>query len=170
MQRYLWEKEGNFHGLHRSRRRQKEISFEYLTEKTKTIKSNFRRCQHGKMLLLILNQQDEKVIDKIISVIAEYVYVEPMQAAPIPVLSFLGLKIRQQQRWVLQNGVEVSLYQLVFTKQHVQLMFNYFLSKYLSSIFNILLTQALFVSHVNFSICISSIFFFLLNVVASFTF
>lgn len=56
------------------------------------------------MILLTLNQQEEKVIDKIISAIADYIQIEPMQAAPISILSFPGLEIRQHQRRVLQGG------------------------------------------------------------------
>lgn len=50
------------------------------------------------MLLLTLNQQEEKVIDKIISAIADYIQIEPMQTIPVFVLSFPGLEIRQHQR------------------------------------------------------------------------
>lgn len=39
-------------------------------------------------MLLALNEQEEKAIDKIISAIADYIQIEPMQAAPAPVLSF----------------------------------------------------------------------------------
>ena len=52
-------------------------------------------------MLLALNEQKEKAIDKIISAIADYIQIEPMQAAPVPVLSFPGLEIRQHQRRVL---------------------------------------------------------------------
>ena len=67
------------------------------------------------MILLTLNQQEEKVIDKIISAIADYIQIEPMQAAPISILSFPGLEIRQHQRRVLQGGEEINLPRLEYS-------------------------------------------------------
>lgn len=67
------------------------------------------------MILLTLNQQEEKVIDKIISAIADYIQIEPMQAAPISILSFPGLEIRQHQRRVLQGGEEINLTRLEYS-------------------------------------------------------
>ena len=49
----------------------------------------------SKMLLLTLNEHEEKVIDKIIAAISDYVQVEPMIITPASVLSFPGLEIRQ---------------------------------------------------------------------------
>ena len=43
--------------------------------------------------MLTLNEQEETVTDKIISAIADYIQIEPMQAASV--LSFPGLEIRQ---------------------------------------------------------------------------
>lgn len=51
--------------------------------------------------MLTLNEQEEKVIDKIILAIADYIQIEPMQIAPVSVLSFWGLEIRQSQRNVI---------------------------------------------------------------------
>ena len=48
----------------------------------------------GKLLLLTLNEQEEKAIDKIISAIADYIQIEPMQVAPVSILSFPGLEIK----------------------------------------------------------------------------
>ena len=42
----------------------------------------------GKLLLLTLNEQEETAINKIISVIADYIQIEPMQITPVSVLSF----------------------------------------------------------------------------------
>ena len=70
---------------------------------------------YGKILVLTLNEQDEKVIDKIISAISDYIQLEPIQAAPVPILSFPGLEIRQHQRRVLQNGKEISLTRLEYS-------------------------------------------------------
>ena len=66
------------------------------------------------MLLLTLNQQEEKVIDKIISAIADYIQIESMQTIPVFVLSFPGLEIRQHQRRVLRDGKDVSLTRLEY--------------------------------------------------------
>lgn len=63
----------------------------------------------GKLLLLTLNEQEEKLIDKIVSAITDYVQIEPMKVAPAPVLSFPGLEIRQHQRRVLQDEKEIIL-------------------------------------------------------------
>ena len=67
------------------------------------------------MILLTLNEQEEKVIDKIISAIADYIQFEPTQIAPASVLSFPGLEIRQFQRRVLQDGKEVNLTRLEYS-------------------------------------------------------
>ena len=65
--------------------------------------------------MLTLNEQDEKVIDKIISAISDCIQLEPIQAAPVPILSFTGLEIRQHQRRVLQDGKEISLTRLEYS-------------------------------------------------------
>ena len=46
--------------------------------------------------MLTFNKQEEKAIGKIISAIADYIQIEPMQvvSAPVSVLSFPGLEIR----------------------------------------------------------------------------
>ena len=69
----------------------------------------------GKLLLLTLNGQEEKAIDKIISAINNYIQIEPMQIAPVSILSFPGLEIRQHQRRVLQNGEEINLTRLEYS-------------------------------------------------------
>ena len=66
------------------------------------------------MILLTLNQQEEKVIDKVISAIADCIQIEPMQVAPVSILSFPGLEIRQHQHRVLQNGKDVNLTRLEY--------------------------------------------------------
>ena len=67
------------------------------------------------MILLTLNQQEEKVIDKIISAIADCIQIEPIQVAPVSILSFPGLEIRQHQRRVLQGGEEINLTRLEYS-------------------------------------------------------
>ncbi len=65
--------------------------------------------------MLTLNEQEETVTNKIISAIADYIQIEPMQIAPVSILSFPGLEIRQHQRRVLQNGEEINLTRLEYS-------------------------------------------------------
>lgn len=69
----------------------------------------------GKLLLITLNEQEEMAIDKIISAISAYIQLEAVQVAPISVLSFPGLEIRQSQRRVFQDGEEVNLTRLEYS-------------------------------------------------------
>lgn len=69
----------------------------------------------GKLLLLTLNEQEEKVIDKIIAAISDYAQFEAVPVIPVPVLSFPGLEIRQSQRRVFQDGEEVNLTRLEYS-------------------------------------------------------
>ena len=64
--------------------------------------------------MLTLNEQEETVTNKIISAIADYIQIEPMQIAPAPVLSFPGLEIRQCQRRILQDGEDINLTRLEY--------------------------------------------------------
>ena len=63
----------------------------------------------GKLLLLTLNEQEEKAIDKIIAALSNYIELDNVQIAPVSILSFPGLEIRQHQRSVFQDGEEVNL-------------------------------------------------------------
>ncbi|HCI65985.1 MAG TPA: transcriptional regulator [Lachnospiraceae bacterium] len=65
--------------------------------------------------MLTLNEREEKVIDKIIAAISDYIRLEPMQIAPVSILSFRGLEIRQHQRKVFQDGQEVNLTRLEYS-------------------------------------------------------
>lgn len=65
--------------------------------------------------MLTLNEQEETVIDKIIAAISDYIQLEPMQIAPISVLSFSELEIRQNQRRVFQGGEEINLTRLEYS-------------------------------------------------------
>ena len=69
----------------------------------------------SKLLVLTLNEQEERVTDKIISAIADYIQIEPMQVAPVSILSFPGLEIRQHQRRVLQDGKDINLTRLEYS-------------------------------------------------------
>lgn len=70
---------------------------------------------YGKILVLTLNEQEEKITDKIISAIADYIQIEPMQVSPVSALSFPGLEIRQHQRRVLKDGKEINLTRLEYS-------------------------------------------------------
>ena len=65
--------------------------------------------------MLTLNEQEEKAIDKIVSAIADYIQIEPIQVAPASVLSFPGLEIRQHQRRVLRDGKDTNLTRLEYS-------------------------------------------------------
>ena len=69
----------------------------------------------SKLLVLRLNEQEEKAINKIISAITDYIQIEPMQVAPVSILSFPGLEIRQHQRQVLRDGKDISLTRLEYS-------------------------------------------------------
>ena len=69
----------------------------------------------GKLLLLTLNEQEEKAIDKIIAAISDYIQLEPMEITPASVLSFPGLEIIQSRRQVLQGGEEINLTRLEYS-------------------------------------------------------
>ena len=69
----------------------------------------------GKLLLLTLNEQEEKMIDKIITAISDYIQLEPMEITPASVLSFPGLEIIQSRRQVLQGGEEINLTRLEYS-------------------------------------------------------
>ena len=68
----------------------------------------------GKLLLLTLNEQEEKMIDKIITAISDYIPIEPMEITPVSMLSFPGLEIRQSQHRVIQGGEDVNLTRLEY--------------------------------------------------------
>lgn len=68
----------------------------------------------GKILVLTLNGQEEKAIDKIISALTDYIQLEPMEIAPASMLSFPGLKIILHQRRVFQDGEEINLTRLEY--------------------------------------------------------
>ena len=68
----------------------------------------------SKLLVLALNEQEEKAIDKIIMAISDCTQLEPIQVAPVSILSFPGLEIRQHQRRVLRDGKDVSLTRLEY--------------------------------------------------------
>ena len=64
--------------------------------------------------MLTLNEQEEKVLDKIIAAISDCIQLETIQTAPVPVLSFPGLEIRQNQHRVLQDREDINLTRLEY--------------------------------------------------------
>ena len=69
----------------------------------------------SKLLVLALNEQEEKAIDKIIMAISDYIQLEPIQVAPVSILSFPGLEIILHQRRVLRDGKDISLTRLEYS-------------------------------------------------------
>ena len=67
-------------------------------------KARYQSADMSKLLVLSLNEQEEKAIDKIIMAISDCIQLEPIQVAPVSILSFPGLEIRQHQRRVLRDG------------------------------------------------------------------
>lgn len=68
-------------------------------------------------LMTLLNEQEEKVIDKIIAAIVDCISLEAIQTIPVPAsgMSFKGLEIKQSRRQVFQGGEEVNLTRLEYS-------------------------------------------------------
>ena len=71
----------------------------------------------SKLLLLTLNEQEEKIIDKIIAAITDCISLETVQTIPVPAsgMSFPGLEIIQSRRQVFQDGEEINLTRLEYS-------------------------------------------------------
>lgn len=69
----------------------------------------------GKILILTYNDTEKTVVEKSINTLADNIQFEPMQIAPVSVLSFPELEIRQSRRQVLQNGEEINLTRLEYS-------------------------------------------------------
>ena len=68
-----------------------------------------------KILMLVLNEQEETAIEKITTALSDFVQFEDIQNIPVSVLSFPGLEIRQHQRRVLQDGKDINLTRLEYS-------------------------------------------------------
>ena len=68
-----------------------------------------------KILMLVLNEQEETAIEKITTALSDFVQFEDIRNIPVSVLSFPGLEIRQHQRRVLQDGKEIHLTHLEYS-------------------------------------------------------
>ena len=68
----------------------------------------------AKILILSFNDDEEKAIERVLSVLSNEIGLEPVQAATSPVLSFPGLEIKLYQRRVLRDGEDVPLTRLEY--------------------------------------------------------
>ena len=68
----------------------------------------------AKILILTFNDNEEMVIQKVLSVLSDKIGLEPIQSDISPVLSFPGLEIKLYQRRVLRDGEDVSLTRLEY--------------------------------------------------------
>lgn len=66
------------------------------------------------MLILTFNDSEEKAVEKVIAALADKIEFEVMRSVSSPMLSFSGLEIRQHQRRVLRNGIDISLTRLEY--------------------------------------------------------
>ncbi|MBD5471303.1 MAG: response regulator transcription factor [Lachnospiraceae bacterium] len=64
--------------------------------------------------MLTFNDDEEKAIERVLSVLSNEIGLEPVQAATSPVLSFPGLEIKLYQRRVLRDGEDVPLTRLEY--------------------------------------------------------
>ena len=68
----------------------------------------------AKILILTFNDDEEKAIESVLSVLSDEIGLEPVQAVTSPVLSFPGLEIKLYQRRVLRDGEDVPLTRLEY--------------------------------------------------------
>lgn len=82
---------------------------------TKTGNERQRRADTiAKILILSFNDDEEKAIERVLSVLSDEIGLEPVQAVTSPVLSFPGLEIKLYQRRVLKDGEDVPLTRLEY--------------------------------------------------------
>ena len=63
----------------------------------------------GKIIVISFEDGEEEALEKVLSMLANEIHIEPMQVSTCPVLQYPGLEIRLAQRKVLRDGEEVSL-------------------------------------------------------------
>ena len=68
----------------------------------------------GKIDMLIFNDTEEKAVEQAIAALADMIPLEAIQPPHFPALTFPGLEIRQHQRRVLKDGIDVSLTRLEY--------------------------------------------------------
>lgn len=82
---------------------------------TKTGNERQRRADTiAKILILSFNDDEEKAIERVLSVLSDEIGLEPVQAVTSPVLSFPGLEIKLYQRRVLKDGEDAPLTRLEY--------------------------------------------------------
>ena len=68
----------------------------------------------AKILILTFNDDEEKGIERVLSVLSDEIGFEPVQSVTSPILSFPGLEIKLYQRRVLRDGEDISLTRLEY--------------------------------------------------------
>ena len=63
----------------------------------------------GKIVVISFEDGEEKALERVLSVLANEIQLEPMQVSTCSVLQYPGLEIRLAQRKVLRDGEEVAL-------------------------------------------------------------
>lgn len=64
------------------------------------------------MLILTFNNNEENAVEKVIAAPADEIEFEVMCSVFSPMLSFSGLEIRQLQKRLFRNGIDISLTRL----------------------------------------------------------
>ena len=68
----------------------------------------------AKILILTFNDDEEKAIEKVLSVLSDEIGLEAVQPVTSSVLSFPGLEIKLYQRRVLRDGEDIPLTRLEY--------------------------------------------------------
>ena len=68
----------------------------------------------AKILILTFNDDEEKTIEKVLSVLSDKIGLEAVQPVTSSVLSFPGLEIKLYQRRVLRDGEDIYLTRLEY--------------------------------------------------------
>ena len=68
----------------------------------------------AKILILTFNDDEEKAIEKVLSVLSDKIGLEAVQPVTSSVLSFPGLEIKLYQRRVLRDGEDIYLTRLEY--------------------------------------------------------
>ena len=68
----------------------------------------------AKILILTFNDDEEKAIEKVLSVLSDEIGLEAVQPVTSSILSFPGLEIKLYQRRVLRDGEDVPLTRLEY--------------------------------------------------------
>ena len=74
----------------------------------------------AKILILTFNDDEEKAIEKVLSVLSDEIGLEAVKPVTSSVLSFPGLEIKLYQRRVLRDGEDVPLTRLEYGTQSRQ--------------------------------------------------